>query len=156
MNLISYFKLLFNYPDDESIMAIRSLREAFRDEDTFENRFIKDHKFIEATDLYLKEIELIVHENIDFNKEKHNIQNYLKKFEEIELDLSKRFSSNESIIRTLEITLTSNMSPDCIPITLSKIEEAKQIQRMIAEIRERKTKVDERIRELGKNNFYFR
>ena len=24
MNLISYFKLLFNYPDDESIMAIRS------------------------------------------------------------------------------------------------------------------------------------
>ena len=156
MNLISYVKLLFNYPDDEIIMAIRSLREAFRDKDTLKNRFIKDHKFIEATDLYLKEIELIVHENIYFNKDKHNIQNYLKKFEEIELDLSERFSSNESIIRTLKSSLTGNMSPDCIPIMLSEIEEAKQIQRMITEIRERKTKVDERIRELGKNNFYFR
>jgi len=69
----------------------------------------------------LKEIELIVHENIDFNKDKHNIQNYFKKLEEIELDLSERFSSNESIIRTLKSSLTGNMSPDCIPIMLSEI-----------------------------------
>jgi hypothetical protein len=74
----------------------------------------------------LKEIELIVNENIDFNKEKHNIQNLINKFEDIELDLSKRFRSKESIIRVIKISLTGNINPSLIPIKLSEIEEAKK------------------------------
>ena len=46
--------------------------------------------------------------------------------------------------------MTGNINPSWIPIKLSEIEEAKKIQRMIKEIRERKSKVDERIKELGK------
>ena len=74
----------------------------------------------------MKEIELIVNENIDFNKEKHNIQNLINKFEDIELDLSKRFRSKESIIRVIKISLTGNINPSWIPIKLSEIEEAKK------------------------------
>ncbi len=74
----------------------------------------------------MKEIELIVNENIDFNKEKHNIQNLINKFEDIELDLSKRFRSKESIIRVIKISLTGNINPSLIPIKLSEIEEAKK------------------------------
>ncbi len=101
----------------------------------------------------MKEIELIVNENIDFNKEKHNIQNLINKFEDIELDLSKRFRSKESIIRVIKISLTGKINPSWIPTKLSEIEEAKKIQRMIIEIRECKSKVDERIKELGINFF---
>ena len=46
--------------------------------------------------------------------------------------------------------MTGHTYPSWIPIWLSEIEEAKEIQRLITEIRERKTKVDERIKELGK------
>ena len=74
----------------------------------------------------MKEIELIVNENIDFNKEKHNIQNLINKFEDIELDLSKRFRSKEWIIRVIKISLTGNINPSWIPIKLSEIEEAKK------------------------------
>jgi hypothetical protein len=153
MNLIKIFKIIFNYPNNEIEMALKSLKEGFGETDTFRNEFLKDHKFIEATDLYLKEIELIVNENIDFNKDKHNIQNLINKFDDIELELSKRFRSKESIIRVFKTLLTGNINPSWIPIYLSEIEEAKKIQRMIIEIRERKSKVDERIKELGINFF---
>ena len=50
--------------------------------------------------------------------------------------------------------MTGNINPDCIPIMLSEIEEAKKIQKLITGIRERKTKVDERIKELGLRFFF--
>jgi hypothetical protein len=49
--------------------------------------------------------------------------------------------------------LTGKINPSWIPTKLSEIEEAKKIQRMIIEIRECKSKVDERIKELGINFF---
>jgi hypothetical protein len=154
MNIISFFKILFNYPDDEIAKALKSLNESLSNKDNFKEQFFKDHKFIEATALYLNEIELIVHGNIDFNKDKHNIQNLIKKFEDFELSLSKRFRSKETIISVIKELLTGNISPDCIPIRLSEIEEAKKIQNLITGIRERKTKVDERIKELGIRFFF--
>ena len=154
MNIISFFKILFNYPDDEIAKALKSLNESLSNKDTFKEQFFKDNKFIEATDLYLNEIELIVHGNIDFNKDKHSIQNLIKKFEDFEFSLSKRFRSKESIISVIKGLLTGNINPDCIPIRLSEIEEAKKIQKLITGIRERKTKVDERIKELGLRFFF--
>ena len=154
MSLISFFKFLFNYPDDEIAKILNSLNESFNNKDTFEDQFLKDHKCIVATVLYLNEIELIVNGNIDFNKDKHNIQNLIKKFEDFEFSLSNRFSSKESIISVIKESLTGNINPDCIPIMLSEIEEAKKIQKLITGIRERKTKVDERIKELGLRFFF--
>ena len=102
MSLISFFKFLFNYPDDEIAKILKSLNESFNNKDTFEDQFLKDHKCIVATVLYLNEIELIVNGNIDFNKDKHNIQNLIKKFEDFEFSLSNRFSSKESIISVIK------------------------------------------------------
>jgi hypothetical protein len=150
MNLISFFNYLFDNNDDEIAEAVKVLKENFSNKDTIKEKLLKDHKFIEATDLYLKEIELIVHGNIDYNKDRHNIQNLIKKFEDFELSLSKKFTSKELIISSHKSLMTGHTYPSWIPIWLSEIEEAKEIQRLITEIRERKTKVDERIKELGK------
>ncbi len=79
----------------------------------------------------------------------------IKKFEDFELDLSKRFTSKESIISSIKLLLTGITYPSRILIRLSEIEEAKEIQRLITEIRERKTKVDERIKEIGINFFKY-
>ena len=84
MNLISFFNYLFDNDDDEIAQAVKVLKENFSNKDTIKDELLKDHKFIEATDLYLKEIELIVHGNIDYNKDRHNIQNLIKKFEDFE------------------------------------------------------------------------
>jgi hypothetical protein len=110
----------------------------------------------------LKEIELKIDGISDFNKDKHNIQSLLKKFEEIELELVERYESKESIIRSnkqlvFEFESETNWKfekgrIEClsmIPTMLSEIEESIKIHRLISEIRERKSKVDEMLKELG-------
>ena len=101
-------------------------------------QILDDKRFIEASDLFLKEIELLVNENTDFNKDKHKIQSLLKKFEEIERELVIRYSFKVNLINSLR------------SIQFIKVnEEAKKIQSSILEIRERKRKVSKRFKELG-------
>ena len=74
----------------------------------------------------------------------------------------ERYESKESIIRSnkrLVFTFENEINWDIeegkieclsmIPTLLSEIEESNKIHRLISEIRERKCKVDERLKELG-------
>jgi hypothetical protein len=60
-----------------------------------EKHFKHYNRIVEAFDIFLKEIELQINENIDFNKDK--IKSLLKKFEEIEYELKPIQSLNELI-----------------------------------------------------------
>jgi hypothetical protein len=57
---------------------------------TMEEIILDDKNFIEASELFLKEIELLVNENMDFNKDIDKIKKLLKKFEHIEWNLDRR------------------------------------------------------------------
>ena len=59
---------------------------------TFKEIFFEDNNFIEASDLFLREIELLVNEDIEFNKDRYKIENRLKKFEDIELNLNQWYT----------------------------------------------------------------
>jgi hypothetical protein len=51
----------------------------------------------------LREIELKIEGNSDFNKDIHNIQSLLKSFEEIESDLEERYVFNEIIQESYQL-----------------------------------------------------
>jgi hypothetical protein len=150
---------LFNKPYNQ---PRRFLKEIHDESFTFQDEFLQDHHLIVASDLYLKEIELKIDGISDFNKDKHTIQSLLEKFEEIEFELVERYESKESIIRSNKSIVSDIESEtnwefeECrigwlntIPAMLSEIEESSKIQSLISEIRERKSKVDERLKELG-------
>ena len=159
MNTITCIMNLFNKPYNQ---PRRFLKETHDESFTFQDEFLQDHHLIVASDLYLKEIELKIDGISDFNKDKHTIQSLLEKFEEIEFELVERYESKESIIRSNKSIVSDIESEtnwefeECrigwlntIPAMLSEIEESSKIQSLISEIRERKSKVDERLKELG-------
>jgi len=89
-----------------------------------------------------------------FNKDKNNIQSLLKKFEEIEFELDERYKSKESMIRSNTEDLSNSKLWKSYKVSikiliLSWIEESVKIKSLISEIRERKTKVDIKLNELG-------
>jgi hypothetical protein len=45
---------------------------------TFEEQFCEDYNYIEASDLFLREIELLVNKDIEFNKNRIRIEDRLK------------------------------------------------------------------------------
>ena len=61
---------------------------------TMKELSLRDYRVIEASSIFLKEIELLVNENTDFNNDKHKIQSLLQKFEDIELELELINKSN--------------------------------------------------------------
>ena len=155
MNPKSCITNLFNKPGKiQKNILIR------RGEESAEDEFLQDHHFIIAADLFLKEIELLVG-NIDSIKDIHNIQILLTKFEDIEMELDERYESKKYHILTNEDMLyhVSGCKPGYErdinwllknqSIMLSGIEEAKKVQSLISELKERKSKVDQRLEELG-------
>ncbi len=104
----------------------------------------------------MKEIELQINENIDFIKDK--IKSLLKKFEEIEYELKPIQSLNELIrdkyknhVTRIDDLFNKKDNSDQVieRIIMWELEESKQILRLISEIKERKRKVDQRLKEIG-------
>jgi hypothetical protein len=52
------------------------------------------HNFIEASNIFLSEIELQLVEIGDFKKDKYKIQSLFEKFEDIELNIILRYKYN--------------------------------------------------------------
>jgi hypothetical protein len=67
-----------------------------KDCSSMEEREERHNRLIQAVDIFLKEIELKV-ENIDFNKDKHQIKLLLQKFEDFDMELVLIHRSNESL-----------------------------------------------------------
>jgi hypothetical protein len=121
---------------------------------SMEERVLSNFRMIEASDLFLREIEYMVNENIDFNKDKYKIQSLLNKFEEIELELNLRYESTHYIKFIYERHLSRTKSnqrdySEHEQSLNSEIEDAKKILNLIIEIRERKRKVEKRLKEIG-------
>jgi hypothetical protein len=129
--------------------------------------FLEEHKFIEACNVFLREIELHLDEISDFDKDKHKILSLFEKFKDIELNLYQRYYYNQLLIRTNERIIPCIIGSQhdiCFrnwcQKSVSEILEAKKILRLISELQERKSKVEKRIKELGikfcsKKNKYF-
>jgi hypothetical protein len=132
----------------------------------FEEQCLNDNNLIEALNIFLIEIELLSNDNIDLYK--YKIQSLLKKFEEIELELDKRYKSYKEIIEINEDLLLyikcgnfpyttwksdehskAKHLKDWTSILISEIEKSQKIISLIPEIRERKWKLDQRLQELG-------
>jgi hypothetical protein len=124
---------------------------------TFEEGFLEDYNYIEASDLFLREIELLVNEDIEFNKNRIRIEDRIKKFEDIEWDLYQRYRYKESYIFMNELFISrTDVKGEDKEGLIEKIQEMKleikeaiNIQRLILELQERKSKVYKRIEELG-------
>ncbi len=134
---------------------------------TNEVEILNDKTFIEASNQFLSEIELMVNENMDLYKDKYKIQNLLKKFEEIELELDERYKFKDITIEQNDHALvyikagnfqyltweSDEHKAEELKKTTSRViaetKECKKIQSLISEIRERKRKVDQRLKELG-------
>jgi hypothetical protein len=121
-----------------------------------EKHFKHYNRIVEAFDIFLKEIELQINENIDFNKDK--IKSLLKKFEEIEYELKPIQSLNELIrdkyknhVTRIDDLFNKKDNSDQVieRIIMWELEESKKILRLISEIKERKRKVDQRLKEIG-------
>ncbi len=115
-------------------------------------------RYIEASDLFLKEIELVVYGNDDLNKYKHKIRSLLKFLEEIEYSLDVTSHVSGKIINAckhefsefnLEIEDCSDQKNKQISIILSRIEIAIKNRSVISEILDRKRKVEQKLKELG-------
>jgi hypothetical protein len=158
MNTISCIMNLFNKSDIKPRSFLKN--EHYQSLVPFEDEFLQDHHLIVASDLFLKEIELLINEISDFNKDKHKIQSLLKKFEEIEVELDERYKSKESMILLNSEDLSNSKlwkskwkneenKVSFKILILSWIEESEKIKSLITEIRERKSKVDKKLNELG-------
>jgi translation initiation factor 2B subunit (eIF-2B alpha/beta/delta family) len=147
MNLISCITNLLDKPDDIQRTFIDTKDLSFKEE------LLLDQHCIKASDLFLKEIELLV-ENIDSIIDKHNVQILLTKFEEIEMELDERHESKVSMIKTCEVLLSDLRGWNEARL-LAELKEAKKVQSLISELKERKSKVDQRLKELG-IKFYFK
>jgi hypothetical protein len=105
----------------------------------------------------LREIELLVNKDIEFNKNRIRIEDRLKKFEDIEWDLYQRYRYKESYIFMNELFISrTDVKGEDKEGLIEKIQEMKleikeaiNIQRLILELQERKSKVYKRIEELG-------
>jgi hypothetical protein len=58
---------------------------------TAQKCFLEEHKFIEACNVFLREIELHLDEISEFDKDKHKILSLFEKFKDIELNLYQRY-----------------------------------------------------------------
>jgi hypothetical protein len=141
MNLISCITNLLDKPDDIQRTFIDTKDLSFKEE------LLLDQHCIKASDLFLKEIELLV-ENIDSIRDKHNIQILLTKFEEIEMELDERHESKVSMIKVCEDFL-SDLRGWNEARMLAQLKEAKKVQSLISELKERKSKVGKRLEDLG-------
>jgi hypothetical protein len=131
---------------------------------TMKELSLRDYRVIEASDIFLKEIELLVNENTDFNNDKHKIQSLLQKFEDIELEL-KRVNESNVFIRDVSKSKLFRINLNKqeyskeiikqIPDLMSEFEDSKRIVSLISEIQERRRKVEQRFKELG-IKFYFK
>jgi hypothetical protein len=120
-------------------------------------KFCEDYNYIEASDLFLREIELLVNKDIEFNKNRIRIEDRLKKFEDIEWDLYQRYRYKEGLIYMNELFISRHdLKGEHKEGLIEKIQKMKleikesiNIQRLILELQERKSKVYKRIEELG-------
>jgi hypothetical protein len=124
-----------------------------------EEFFFKENRYIQASDLLLKEIELLVNENVDFNKDKEKIQSLLKIFREIEYNLDSRNSFATDIKRLFEkdvsnISSSEEKYSEQLIFQLNVLEKINKFQNLLSDIRERKSQVDKRVKELGTNFCY--
>jgi hypothetical protein len=127
---------------------------------TIEEIFLDDKNFIEASDLFLQEIELMVNENMDLNKDIDKIKKLLEKFEHFESNLDRRsyfieftISFNKDVLNGSDWD-RKNENNQRLLFKKSQNTEAREILRLIAELKERKIKVYKRLEELGMK-FYF-
>ena len=105
----------------------------------------------------MREIELLVNEDIEFNKNRIRIEDRIKKFEDIEWDLYQRYRYREGLIFMNELFISrTDVKGEDKEGLIEKIQEMKleikeaiNIQRLILELQERKSKVYKRIEELG-------
>jgi hypothetical protein len=139
----------------------------FFQSDTIEEFLVYENRYIQATDLLLKEIELLVNGNGDFNKveDKQKIQILLKIFREIEYNLvfinsviaeDKKVSENLVSCISSEVALKEKHSEQVIAelnvalIAQSKIlEEINKFQSFLSDVQERKRQIDKKVKELG-------
>jgi hypothetical protein len=81
---------LFNDNDEQRSSSLKFIYG-----EIFEEQCFNDNNLIEASNIFLSEIELMSNDNIDLYK--YKIQSLLKKFEEIELELDERYKSHKEI-----------------------------------------------------------
>ena len=129
MNPISFFRYLFDEPKYYTCSV--SLHYVGK---SFEERFLEDHNFIKASDIFLSDIESMVYENIDCNKDKQKIQNKFEKFDDIEFNLIDRYEYNKTIIFMCEFVINRTVVDEKdrkriiekVPKMMSQIQEAKK------------------------------
>ncbi len=129
-----------------------------------------ENRYIQASDLLLKEIELLVNGNVDLNKvkNKQKIQILLKIFQEIEYNLvyvnsvivvtkcyHERFSSHLDNVSRISsnVALKEKYSEQLIAL-LNDLEKINKFQSLLSDIQERKRQVEKRVKELGTNFCY--
>jgi hypothetical protein len=113
-------------------------------------------RYIESSDLILKEIEFLVNGNSDLNYDKHKIKNLLKLFEEIEYNLVEASVTIRMTVNGLkyELSKVNLETDDCSQqntkqIFLSEKEKSIKTLSVISEILDRKRKVDLKLKELS-------
>jgi hypothetical protein len=89
MNPISYILKLFDGPPGLDYGYFKTRRAACRMHGA--EMFLEEHKFIEACNVFLREIELHLDEISEFDKDKHKILSLFEKFKDIELNLYQRY-----------------------------------------------------------------
>ena len=128
---------------------------------------LRNFHFIEASDLFLKEIESKVCESIDFNKDKQEIQRLLQKFEDIEREVHFIEEISKSLVDIINQEKNHNSEQKMDGKIMSRIvvlnndlKEFEKLLSLISEIKDRKIKVDQRLKDLGikvcfKYHFYY-
>ena len=118
--------------------------------------FLEDYHFFEGCSYYLREIELQLNENIDFNKDKYKIQSVFKKFEDFHENLVFRHEFNEVCIKDFYKKLRSTKLNDdekfhykCL------IQKYKKNVAFAFQIIKRKKQVEDMLKELGMKLFCF-
>ena len=160
MNPLKFFHNLFNgQPIPPRYRSDSECRDVNKE------LFFYEIRYTQASDLLLKEIELLVNGNIDLNKaeDKHKIQSLLKTFEETEYNLNeinrkeiiKKFGEARVSYVNLNIEKCSKELIEDVTNSLPDLERLKKCLSLISDIRERKREVDQRLKELGTNFCYY-
>jgi hypothetical protein len=100
VTFVSFIKFLFC--EDKAMIGKE------QDWQTLEEMFLQDRQFIEAVNVFLREIEFMVNENIDFNNDAPKIQALFKKFEDFEMDLVYRNRLSQKLIDAKESILKAS------------------------------------------------
>jgi hypothetical protein len=118
--------------------------------DSFGLRSFEDSRFFESCSCYLREIELQLNENIDFNKEKYKIQSLFNKFKDFQWTLLHKYKNNKGCIKLLYGLLRNpKLNEEEIFHYKSLIQKLKINQASALEIIKRKEQVEKRLKELG-------